>query len=302
MPICLISFDTMNRYLLFTVLSGLFYFPFSGSAAEPVLKVACIGDSITQGIGYGKFTYPSRLGYLLGADYEVRNYGLSGTTLLKKGDLPYWNFPIYQESLSWEPDVVVIKLGTNDCKSFNWRYGEQYVPDFEEFIASYKALASQPRIILATPCPIFGNGVAPFSSTVVANEIAPAVRDLASRFELDLIDYHERMADLAIMFPDKVHPNTKGTSVMAALAFEVITRTDSQLPIPSLRIVPTEVYLADITWPSNTGDYVLQELNFLSEAPERWQVSPLIAENDGTNLRIEVKLRSPQKFYRLWKP
>ncbi len=292
----------MNRHFLFTVLGGLFYFAFSGTAAEPVLKVACIGDSITEGAGYGNFTYPSRLGHLLGANYEVRNYGLGGRTLLKKGDIPYWKESAYRESLLWEPDVVIIKLGTNDSKSWNWRYGEEYVSDFEEFIASYQAVASQPRIILATPCPVFGKGAASISPTVVANEIAPAVRDLAARFELELIDYHERMAEMGNLFPDTVHPNTKGTSVMAALAIEVVTRTDSELPPPSLQLEHGAPYRANLTWPINAGVYVLQELNFLSEAPERWQVSTLVAENDGDQLRIEVKLRSPHKFYRLWRP
>jgi lysophospholipase L1-like esterase len=60
----------------------------SVSAATPI-KIACIGDSITAGHGASNasFAYPSQLQQLLGSDYEVKNYGHSGRTMLKKGDI-----------------------------------------------------------------------------------------------------------------------------------------------------------------------------------------------------------------------
>ena len=59
-------------------------------AAEPI-KVACVGDSITQGSGAQKGkSYPAQLQGLLGEGYLVGNFGVSGRTLLKKGDFPYW--------------------------------------------------------------------------------------------------------------------------------------------------------------------------------------------------------------------
>jgi lysophospholipase L1-like esterase len=54
--------------------------------------VACIGNSIT----YGAFianrdqnSYPAQPQAYLGDGYEVRNYGVSGRTLLTQGDYPY---------------------------------------------------------------------------------------------------------------------------------------------------------------------------------------------------------------------
>lgn len=46
----------------------------------------------------------------------VRNYGVSGRTLPKKGDYPYWKEAAYNQSRNWGPDVVIIRLGTNDSK------------------------------------------------------------------------------------------------------------------------------------------------------------------------------------------
>ena len=83
-------------------------------AADPK-KVACVGDSITFGAGVkdrGQNSYPVQLGKMLGAKWQVKNYGVNAATLLKKGDKPYWKLAAYQSALKFEPDVVIIKLGT----------------------------------------------------------------------------------------------------------------------------------------------------------------------------------------------
>lgn len=66
-----------------------------GQAAEAVPEryvVACVGDSITEGIGATSpvlYSYPAQLQKLLGERYEVHNCGSGGTTLLKSGDFSY---------------------------------------------------------------------------------------------------------------------------------------------------------------------------------------------------------------------
>ena len=65
-------------------------------------KVACIGNSITFGHGITDrehFHYPAQLQQYLGDGYEVRNYGVSATTMLLKGDFPYVTTSQYKESL-----------------------------------------------------------------------------------------------------------------------------------------------------------------------------------------------------------
>src|SRR5210317_670996 len=81
------------------------------------IKIACIGNSITYGSGMpdpASMSYPAQLQYWMGKDYKVENFGVSGATLLKKGDKPYWDEPAYKKSLEFKPDIVIIKLGTND--------------------------------------------------------------------------------------------------------------------------------------------------------------------------------------------
>jgi len=58
-------------------------------------KIACVGDSITYGAGIpNRMTgsYPAQLHQMLQPyddQWEVRNFGVSGATLLRRGDLPY---------------------------------------------------------------------------------------------------------------------------------------------------------------------------------------------------------------------
>src|SRR5438270_834071 len=93
--------------------------PLNEAAYHPPIKVACVGDSITQGSGLQENTYPLQLQRMLGSNYEVRNFGVGGATLLEQGDKPYIQQKLYQDSLAFQPDVVVIMLGTNDSKPQN---------------------------------------------------------------------------------------------------------------------------------------------------------------------------------------
>src|SRR5262245_57930852 len=102
------------------------------SVSAAPIKIACVGDSITEGAGLSNpstQSYPARLQKLLGTNYNVRNFGVSGRTLLKKGDFPYWKEAAYTNSHTLNPDIVIIQLGTNDSKPQNWRYGTNFVAD-----------------------------------------------------------------------------------------------------------------------------------------------------------------------------
>ena len=55
------------------------------------IRVACIGNSITDGHGIDMAPsqgYPAQLQRMLGKDYWVKNFGVSGRTMLNKGDQP----------------------------------------------------------------------------------------------------------------------------------------------------------------------------------------------------------------------
>ena len=107
---------------------------FAAAGAEPfTVRVACIGDSITYGVGTDDReteSYPSRLQQLLGDGYEVGNFGKSGATLLRNGHRPYTEQPEFAEALSFVPDIAVIHLGVNDTDPRDWpNFRDEFVQE-----------------------------------------------------------------------------------------------------------------------------------------------------------------------------
>ncbi len=128
------------------------------TAQKKVIKIACIGNSITYGVGTrnpAKDSYPAVLGQMLGDGYEVRNFGVSARTMLMKGDHPYMKEERYRQALAYNPDIVTIKLGTNDTKPQNWRYKSDFKKDMETMIRTIRALPSKPEIYLCYPIPAY---------------------------------------------------------------------------------------------------------------------------------------------------
>src|SRR5688572_17385852 len=194
----------------------LFFFIFTiAASAQQKIKVACVGNSITEGLDIDStMRYPAQLQRLLGDQYEVRNYGIGGRTLLKKGDFPYWQEAKYQEVLGWNPDIVVIKLGTNDSKAQNWIYSEEFEGDYRALIQSFKKLASKPRIFICMPIPVFKEewGI---TESIVKDEIIPTVIRVSKSEAVTLIDLYTPMQSKSDLVPDGVHPNAGGATVIA---------------------------------------------------------------------------------------
>ena len=124
-----------NKNLLSKILFLLLFVAIAPVAQPKSIKVACVGNSITYGAfipNRDKNSYPAQLQAYLGKEYDVRNFGVSGSTLLSKGDHPYINTQEYINSQKFQPDIVLIKLGTNDTKPQNWKYKTEFENDYQE--------------------------------------------------------------------------------------------------------------------------------------------------------------------------
>ncbi len=185
------------------------------------IRVACIGNSITDGHGIDMRTaygYPALLQKKLGEDYWVKNFGVSSRTLLNKGDFPYMKETAWKDALAFKPDVVIIKLGTNDSKPQNWQYGSEFRQDLEQMI---KALGKT-RIILCTPVPAFKPSW-DINESVIANEIIPIQQEVAKKYGLQVVDLHTLFAGAEdLLLDDGIHPNGKGAERMAEILSEQI--------------------------------------------------------------------------------
>jgi lysophospholipase L1-like esterase len=180
--------------------------------------VTCVGNSITAG------GYPELLEDSLGSQFLVGNYGVSGTTMLKNGDLPYWDQNAYQQALNSNPDIVTIMLGTNDSKMksegggqpMNWGlYSHEFRDDAAEMATSFSSLPSNPIVILCFPPPAF-EGNYEITDSIIRDSIIPIIQSVADSMGLPIIDNYTPMLDSRSLFPDEIHPNDEGNRMLAS--------------------------------------------------------------------------------------
>ena len=217
----------MNKILLVLALTSLTALanppPIDPGDFKRSIRVACVGDSITQGMRLAKgMTYPEQLQNMLGSAWIVKNFGKGGRTLLTQGDHPYWNESIYQLALQFVPDVVIIKLGTNDTKPQNWKHIADFKNDYRDLVKSFRSLPSKPRIYICTPCPVVGSGAFKIKNACVTEEVG-WVKELAAELHVGLVDINAAFAGKPHLLPDKVHPNEEGATLLASTVYSALT-------------------------------------------------------------------------------
>ena len=186
---------------------------------EQALRVACIGNSITDGMGIDMsevYGYPAVLQRLLGKNYNVKNFGVSARTLMNKGDLPYMKEQAWADAQAFLPNIVVIKLGTNDSKDYNWIHGADYGTDLQKMVDTLRALPSKPQIYVCSPIPaarIWG-----ISDSVIVNGEIPAIKRVVKKNKLAYIDLHTEFKPTeGLMQRDGIHPTDKGAAQLAKI-------------------------------------------------------------------------------------
>ena len=196
--------------------------PLDPSAYPAPIRVACVGASITKGVGSdpGK-GYSSDLQAILGNKWAVSNFGVSGATLMTVGKPPYVNTPAFKAAHDLQPNVVVILLGTNDAKPKNWAHRDEYDADGRAFIESFKNLPSQPHVYLCRLPPVIEPGNYGISPSNLEAEL-PLIDQLAKEEKIDTIDVHSALVGKPGMFHDRVHPNNVGAAIIAQTVAEAL--------------------------------------------------------------------------------
>ena len=200
-------------------------------ADDNPIRIACVGDSITFGAGVENRNvnaYPQVLDRMLGDSIHVMNFGRSGATLLKNGDLPYWKTDQFKQATEFQPDIVIIKLGSNDSKPHNWAHKDEYSSDLTDMVKHFRSLESKPIIYLCKPVPVpkaaFG-----ITDEIVAGEVIPNVVNVAKSTKCRVIDLYTALMDMPENIPDGVHPNAAGAKQMAETVYKAITKRSGKL-------------------------------------------------------------------------
>ncbi len=187
-------------------------------------RVACIGDSVTKGMGIPdvKNSYPSQLQKLLGNQYIVENFGFNGATLLSKGHRPYIKTNEFQRALDFKPDIIIVALGLNDTDPRNWpNYSNSFIEDYTQLLQSFKNINPKVEIYICKMTPIFSGHSRFLSGTRDwFDQIQNLIPEIAQFNNTTLIDNHQPLAARIDLFNDFLHPNAQGASIIAQNVYQ----------------------------------------------------------------------------------
>jgi acyl-CoA thioesterase-1 len=211
-----------SRLLLALALAGL------SSSAHAAIKVACVGDSITRGVGTTIGGYSTLLAKLLGSGYQVGRFGNSGSTMMKTPTDSYWVAPELAMAKAFAPDVVVIMLGTNDAKG-SWTSADgphHFEPDYRAMVAELAALPSKPRFVLVWPPPMIRPTLTA-GEQILKTQVNPTITRIAADTGSALAKVHDAFfpeptiyfGDGAGNIGDGLHPNDAGAMRIAETVF-----------------------------------------------------------------------------------
>jgi len=232
----------MTNLITKVLLTGILIFYTIHINGERIVKirVACVGDSITFGARLenpSEGSYPAQLQRLLGNRYEVKNFGVSSCTLIRKGIPTVWNE--LPKIIEMNPDIVVISLGTNDTCGMGtcgdrkcWEYKDEYVQDYKDLIHALRAMPSKPKIWICAPTPMVLETPGLDSARVEGlkirkprlQELITMVKRVANEEGVNFLDINTPLDHKPRLFTEKdgVHPNKKGYRKIAKLVFKGI--------------------------------------------------------------------------------
>ncbi len=181
------------------------------------IRVACVGDSITAYSGY-----PQKLQGLLGKEYVVANFGVSGSTISQCSRLPYLLQPQFQKAEKFNPDIVLIMLGTNDANRELTLSDRSLEEDYTQLVTSFLSLPNNPQVIVVKAPPIFTSSDSAYNNTNLITNVNPRVENFAAQMNLPTIDMYQAFGDHAEYFADGVHPNDDGASLIASVLYDTV--------------------------------------------------------------------------------
>ena len=187
------------------------------SCSESKVRVACVGDSITEGAGIlkqNRDAYPAVLDSLL-VDADVLNCGRGGTATQKQSDFSYWDTKEFSNLFVFNPEIIILKIGTNATKSQNWGAGN-LEKDYQALIDTLRTMPSNPKIVMCIPAPIF-HTIWGINDSTLNVGVIPAIKKIAQRNKLQLIDLNTPLKSHPEFFPDGVHPNEAGAKAIASI-------------------------------------------------------------------------------------
>ena len=189
----------------------------NSSSQSHFIKVAMVGDSITAGTNYA-----NDLWLMLGSKYAMGNFGVNGATIYTKSDNPWVEAPAFKAAKQFEPQIVIIMLGTNDASPYLGETNQEFIQEYSSLVLQFQQLASKPKVWIAKPPPIFSNNDG-LNGTYFVQNILPDIVQVANDTGARLIDVYDALLAHSSFFPDGVHPDPGGSILVANVTYGALT-------------------------------------------------------------------------------
>ncbi len=190
-----------------------------GAATAEKIKVACVGDSITA--GSNSANYPMYLQEILGDGYEVKNFGLGGAAVRYKaesdGSFFWYGSTQYLSSLEYDADVVFVMMGTNDVGSNLLTLKKYFKEDYYNYLVKPYLDKGSKVVMMTSPYAYY---YMMKDHMVINTTIRDYQLELAEEKDLQIIDMNTATANMRECFPDGLHGNASGYTVIAQTVYE----------------------------------------------------------------------------------
>ncbi|MDA3958231.1 GDSL-type esterase/lipase family protein [Oceanispirochaeta sp.] len=214
--------------LLFMITVTLFANP---SAELSSIRIACVGDSLTYGyaLPFRSYnSYPAQLGRRLSHPYEVMNFGINGACATW-GDDFYLNNS-YEEILNWDPQIIVIMLGSNDTKKNNWISSNAYILGLENIIETIRTPGDSVILMTPPPCGLNAFGI---HDTPIRTVLIPALESYSDNAGYPLVDIYSEFGKGERIFLDNIHLNRHAYWRVAGLLMVYIEKEMEKMDLVS---------------------------------------------------------------------
>lgn len=180
------------------------------------IRIACVGDSITQ-----ITKYTTDLQAMLGPNYTVGNFGVTGSTVSLSTYKPYMEQPQFQEAENFQPDIVVIMLGTNDAHNDLQQYIVTFDNDYSTLIDSFQNLTNSPQVLIVKSPPVYDNNL-DINPHFFSNQVIPHIQYVADQQDVPTIDVYDAFGNHSDYTGDGIHPNDDGAAIIASQVYNAI--------------------------------------------------------------------------------
>lgn len=206
---------------------------------KKVYKLACVGDSITQGVNSKdnvNHTYPAFLQKMLGWQYHVLNAGASGYSIIKTDPYAYCKSAQYNSAKRFEPDIIIFSLGTNDvCPSHDYKdftvegRKELFMESARELLDSFLEINPDVQLYFCYSSALFKVGDDKWNSAAwnegIVTYIRPMHEQLAAEYNFLTIDFWEWSKEHSEIFTDGLHPADESYLPYAEYVYESVKDT-----------------------------------------------------------------------------